>query len=184
MSLFFRNFYVLTLLFILSDRCNKMATNYRDLPSLLALVVDDRDELELIHSMRNSGQETLTLLADTHSSLASVELGLLTRVTSERRDWSFPRYSLFYERTVMEWPDDIFVSRFRLTKNTFELLVNKLSPYMEREETLLRSTITVSKRVAIGLYFLASGVQYKTVADCFGVGISTAHSIVDQFCAF
>ena len=49
-------------------------------------------------------------------------------------------------------------------------LCDKLRPTIAKRDTIMRKAVTVEKRVAIALWFLATGADYKTIGHLFGVG--------------
>lgn len=75
--------------------------------------------------------------------------------------------------------DAEFKANFRVTKRTFAFLCNKLS-CMSKQDTGLKESITVEKRVALALYKLASSGEYKTIANLFGVCKSTVCEVLHE----
>lgn len=65
----------------------------------------------------------------------------------------------------------------------FDQLCKDLRLMLFKKDTRFRKAIPVDKRVAIGLYFLKSGVDYTILADIFCIGKSTANQIVQDFLA-
>ena len=61
----------------------------------------------------------------------------------------------------------------RMTKNTFNYLVEELRPHIERRNTRLRRCISVEHRIAITLWRLATNVDYRTLGSLFGVAKCT-----------
>ena len=66
---------------------------------------------------------------------------------------------------------------------TFQKLVNELTPFLQKEDTIFKRAIPVEKRVAIGVWRLATGNPYRTIAIEFGVGKSTVIKITHDFCS-
>ena len=154
------------------------------LQSILLCLDDDIDvELDLLKADTTDAM-LLPILQSHLQNLQRVHLQMQTtsKAFSKVRSWVFPTYSNFWEKTVDEWPGDTFEIKFRMSKSTFKILVDRLSPYLEKMNTNMRESIPVHKRVAISLYFLASGAQYSVVADVFGVGVTTVREIVQEFC--
>ena len=51
-----------------------------------------------------------------------------------------------------EWKEN-----FRMSKQSFDKLCNELHPYIEKQQTNMRSPVDVRKQVALTLYYLADG---------------------------
>ena len=65
-----------------------------------------------------------------------------------------------------------------MSRETFRVLCNQLKPIIERKTTKLRESISVEKRLAITLWFLATTAEYRTIAHLFGVARSSVCEIV------
>lgn len=81
----------------------------------------------------------------------------------------------------IEFVDEKSFNKFRMDLATFFKLCEDLRPLLFKKDTKFRKAITVNKRVAIGLYFLKSGVDFSVLADVFCIGKSTAQKIVQEF---
>lgn len=70
---------------------------------------------------------------------------------------------------------------FRMSKESFETLVELLTPFLERESTNWKLTemIEPSRMVAIFLYRVAHGTDYFTLSEKFAVGCSTITRIME-----
>ena len=88
----------------------------------------------------------------------------------ERRVWIKQRSSHFWQYIVKrtfsasDWHEN-----FRMSKETFDYLCEKLRLQIEKKDTPRRPAIPVEQRLAICLWCLASSVEYRTVAHLFGV---------------
>ena len=71
---------------------------------------------------------------------------------------------------VVEWHEARYISAC-IIWCTIELSYN-----FNADERSVRRPIETQKRVAIGLYKLASSAEYRTVAELFGVGISSVRN--------
>ena len=78
-------------------------------------------------------------------------------------------------------PQD-WVENFRMKKETYSYLCDKLRCVIVRQDTRLRKAISVEKRVAITLWCLATPCEYRTISHLFGVARSTVCSIVQDTC--
>ena len=62
---------------------------------------------------------------------------------------------------------------FRISRETFKVLRNKLKPSLERR-VVTRQPLSVEHRVAATLWRLRTNVEFPTISYLFEVGISTA----------
>ncbi|XP_004205687.2 uncharacterized protein LOC101241637 [Hydra vulgaris] len=74
-----------------------------------------------------------------------------------------------------------FKEHFRVNRNTFNFLVYELHPLLGKTTTTFREPISVVKRVAVALHYLASCEEYRGVSSLFGIGKSIANLIVHEF---
>ncbi|KAJ4918813.1 hypothetical protein JOQ06_022154 [Pogonophryne albipinna] len=70
-----------------------------------------------------------------------------------------------------------------MSEETYVYLCNKLRPAMERQDTTFRVCIPLKKRVAIALWKLATGSEYRSIGHLFGVSNTTVCRCVQDFCA-
>lgn len=84
------------------------------------------------------------------------------------------------------WPsieklgDAQWKSHFRMTRDTFDYLVEILAPSITRKTTTFRRAIDPRRRTAIALWWFATPAEYRTISCLFGVGLSTVCKIVRQ----
>ncbi|XP_054826090.1 uncharacterized protein LOC129323587 [Eublepharis macularius] len=108
---------------------------------------------------------------------------VLAEMEEPRQHWVFPRSSDWWENIVMvHWDDRQWMRRFRMSKSTFIELVEALRPRLHRQTTSLRVPISVERKVAVSVWWLASGTSYQVASDLFGIGKSTVASAVVEFC--
>ena len=69
-----------------------------------------------------------------------------------------------------------------MNHNTFSILCGELRPYIQKEHTALRVPISVEQRVAVTIWKLATNVEYRTISNLFGLGLSAVAGIVVQTC--
>ena len=87
-----------------------------------------------------------------------------------------------------QWWDDIVTNtfteseNFRVSKATFLYLCDKLQSSIERQDTQLRSSVAVERRVAITLWCLATCGEYRTIAHLFGIARCTVCVIFHDTC--
>ena len=75
-----------------------------------------------------------------------------------------------------------WVENFRMRRETFSYLCDKLCPSIVRQDTQFRIAVSVEQRVAITVWCLATPCEYRTVAHLFGVARSTVCEIVQDTC--
>ena len=78
--------------------------------------------------------------------------------------------------------EEDWIENFRISKDTFYFLCEKLRPSIERQSTHLRRAICVEHSIAITLRCLATCSEYQTIAHLFGVACCTVCVIVHDTC--
>ena len=76
-----------------------------------------------------------------------------------------------------------WLENFRISRDTFHFLCDKLRPVIARQNTRFRICICVEKRLAITLWCLATCAEYRTIGHLFGVARCTVCVIVHNTCA-
>ncbi|XP_077772708.1 uncharacterized protein LOC114607153 isoform X7 [Podarcis muralis] len=116
------------------------------------------------------------------AALARVLLGASYR-PNDRTVWSKTQKTDWWDNLVAGPADDgEWVRYFRMSREAVLELVERLRPVLQREDTNMRAAIPVDKRVALTLWKLATSDSYRSVANQFGVGVSTASVIVMEVC--
>lgn len=69
-----------------------------------------------------------------------------------------------------------------MSRETFTFLCNKVRPALERETTAFLMNIPL-RRVALALWKLATGSEYRSIAHLFEVSIATVCRYVQEFCS-
>lgn len=109
---------------------------------------------------------------------------LLSRTYRSRPSvWALDRTSRWWDSVVPAFTDAQWLENFRMSKDTFTFLCEKLRPAVEREDTSFRHCVPLKKRVAIALWKFATGSEYQTIAKLFGVSCTTVCRCVQDFCA-
>ncbi|TNN66988.1 putative nuclease HARBI1 [Liparis tanakae] len=99
------------------------------------------------------------------------------------RPWTTTRTTDWWERVAMtEFQPSDWLEKFRMSKETFLQLCDRLRPRLARQDTSFRLALPVEKRVAVALWRLASNVEYRTISALFGVGKSTVCRCVRDMC--
>ena len=99
------------------------------------------------------------------------------RVRMKRRSSHFFQFIVKRSFSASDWQENLRVSR-----ETFDYLCGKLRVQIERKNTNKHSAISVEQCLAIYLWFLASGVEYRTVAHLFGISRASVCTIVHDVC--
>ena len=71
----------------------------------------------------------------------------------------------------------------RMSQETFRDIVRVVQPSLEKRDTQFRRAIPIEKRTAMVLWRLSTGNFFRTVANTFAVGKSTAIQITREFCS-
>lgn len=66
----------------------------------------------------------------------------------------------------------------RMSKETFLILCRELQPHIERQTTSFREPISVEARVALTIWRLGTNIEFRTLAELFGLGRSTVGEVV------
>ena len=78
--------------------------------------------------------------------------------------------------------EDWWKENLRLSCTNFNIICNELRPYIQRNDTNLRFSISVEERVAISIWKLSTNIEYRTLSELFGIGRSTVCEIVHDTC--
>ena len=101
---------------------------------------------------------------------------------SPRTVWCQPQSKEWWEDIVRGKNNSWWKTNLRMSQNTFSIISNELHPYIVREITQLRLSISVDQRVAVTIWKLATNVEYRTLSELFGIGKSTVREIVNDTC--
>ncbi|XP_050064881.1 uncharacterized protein LOC126553811 [Aphis gossypii] len=66
-----------------------------------------------------------------------------------------------------------WIENFRMTKETFEKIVQELTIYLQPNSLPVRTPVAIDKKIAMTIYKLASCCEYRVVGNAFGVHKST-----------
>ncbi|CAF5024372.1 unnamed protein product [Rotaria sp. Silwood1] len=76
--------------------------------------------------------------------------------------------------------EDVFRQNFRISRDLFNWILEQIGNDLQKEELSMQTTISPAKRLAIGLYTLATTAEYRTIANLFGVSRSTVCVIFEE----
>lgn len=142
-----------------------------------------------IFALSSRGAELLRRTRQTQRRRRLVQIAMfraavIAGFTVQREVWRHPQSSDWWEHVVLAtFDDDRWRANFRMRRRTFERLCDRLAPRIVRQDTPLRRPVPVEKRVAVTLWWLATGSGYRTVAHLFGMGKSSVCEIVHEVCA-
>jgi len=95
----------------------------------------------------------------------------------------FYRSDVWWNNVVLRtFTQQDWIDNFRMSKETFMYICNKLSPDLARTDTLMRTCLSVERRVAVTIWCLATPTEYCTIAHLFGIARSTVCEIVHETC--
>ena len=69
-----------------------------------------------------------------------------------------------------------------MSKETFMKLCDELRPFLEKQTTAMRNSISVERQLASTLYYLQDEGRLRKVANSFGMGRSTPSAKVREVC--
>ena len=102
---------------------------------------------------------------------------------STRLIWSHPKSNRWWVDIVPGMTNKQFKENFRVERSTFMELLQQIGPHLQKNNTALRVAIPVEKRIAASLYLLGSSTELRTIGHLFGIGKSTAGTILHEFCS-
>ena len=97
--------------------------------------------------------------------------------------WSVPRpveswFDLhYYDPTI---PQEFFRQQLRVTRNTFNQILNTLNHRLVRQQSRFRDPLPPEKILALGLYRLGHGNSYVSIGPSFNVGKATVIEAVQD----
>ena len=94
--------------------------------------------------------------------------------------WTYPRSRYWWDTVVPDFTPAQFVQNFRVSRESFEYICDQVRHLMGRVNTNYRLAVPLRKRVAIALWKLATGSEYRSISHLFGVGISTVFNCVED----
>uniref|UniRef100_A0A3P9JJZ1 DDE Tnp4 domain-containing protein n=1 Tax=Oryzias latipes TaxID=8090 RepID=A0A3P9JJZ1_ORYLA len=132
--------------------------------------------LQIIDLVRRQRKKKGALLA------AWANLAIIASTSVQREVWMHQRTQDWWDRVVGTWDQELWVGNFGMRQESFEMLSVRLSPMLSYEDTTFRQAISVQKRVGVGLWWLATGAGYRTLAHLFGISDASVCLIVRKFC--
>lgn len=101
--------------------------------------------------------------------------------TKEPRMWVRDRrHGEVFMQTVDAFQDEQWMTHFRMSRTTFEYILEKLRPALTRQTTNYRKPVEPRRRLALAIWWYATPGEYRTISCLFGVGVGTVCKIVYQ----
>uniref|UniRef100_A0A3P8S776 DDE Tnp4 domain-containing protein n=1 Tax=Amphiprion percula TaxID=161767 RepID=A0A3P8S776_AMPPE len=96
--------------------------------------------------------------------------------------WAHPQSCYWWDMIVPDFSEQQFVQNFRVSRESFQYIYDRTSEILAKKDTTYRLCVPVRKRIAIAIWKLATGSEYRTISHLFGVGLSTVFNCVQEFC--
>ena len=93
----------------------------------------------------------------------------MSQCTIERTIWQLPRTGAWFQHLMDEFSVQEWYENFRLSRATFQFLVEELKPELKFQDTKMRKAVKVENKVALFLFFIASTASYRTLSNLFGL---------------
>ena len=87
----------------------------------------------------------------------------------------------WWELVWASYDEGRFKKTFRVSRNTFNLILKSLRPDIEKD-FVTEQHVSAECRLAICLYRLGRGDYLYTIAELFGLGVTTVHKIIEEVC--
>ena len=89
--------------------------------------------------------------------------------------------NIWWDNIVLSsFTDQDWLNNFRISRQAFLYLCDKLSSRLQRQDIVMRCCISVQKHVAITLWCLVTPAKYRTVGHVFGVSRSSVRENVHE----
>lgn len=112
----------------------------------------------------------------------------LRLVSPRRRIWvhhlNQVRETTGFERRIeimRKYPDRFF-KYFRMYPENFDYLLQLLRHRLQRQDTVMRRSISPELRLYVTLHYLSTGSAFTTIAFHYALGVSTVSKIVHSTC--
>lgn len=95
-----------------------------------------------------------------------------------RSIWKRFRSGSFWEDEAIFMHDQQFQANFRISHETFDFLLSRISWRISKRNTNMRKSIPADKRLAVTLYLLGDGSSLRSVANIFGISEQSVSNII------
>jgi hypothetical protein len=125
----------------------------------------------------------LDLANEMKSKIVQLAFAVDARMFPDRQIWQLPRVGGWWQemRTVRaEWGErDTFKNDLRMSRDTFRYLLQRLEPSIAGSKQMMRDAIDPETRLAIALYWYATGQSFRHIGDLFGVSKQSVGKMVN-----
>ncbi len=147
----------------------------------------------LLEQSRQRRIQRVMLLLSAYLQLSNLHmqqaaLRFFMQLYSDREAWSFHRqyneFDVYFAadlNTSKDLDPDYRQKHYRTSRETFDYICSLVRDYMVKNNTKLRGSIALPKRVAIAIWWLANGESYRSVGQTFGVSTSIVGYITKDF---
>ena len=77
-----------------------------------------------------------------------------------------------------ELMDSDWLENFRISKTSYEELVNILRPYLEKQVTWMRKPISTECQIASFLYYISDEARYRKTENTFGMSLGLVSLLI------
>ncbi|XP_016662197.1 uncharacterized protein LOC107884489 [Acyrthosiphon pisum] len=115
--------------------------------------------------------------------------GKLDPPKQERKYWVHPinsdreesnKFNIFYEN--IRCYSEKFFEYYRMSISSFDELLEKIRPFITKQNTTFRNVISPEERLTITLRFLSVGLNFVALKYEFSLGRSTVSKIIKETC--
>lgn len=100
-----------------------------------------------------------------------------------KRIWVLQRDQYMFEELIAgNLPEETWHQNFHVSKKTFFKICDIVRSELSRQDTNMRPSVSLEKRVAVALNRLATGSCYTACGIGFGLPKSTANVVKNEFC--
>ncbi|XP_045778528.1 uncharacterized protein LOC123876345 [Maniola jurtina] len=78
--------------------------------------------------------------------------------------------------------EETFENSYRVSRCTFYELHSLIEPYIRKQDTNYRNSISSRERLAVCLKYLATGQSFTTMGENFRIGLKSVSRIVEEVC--
>ena len=93
----------------------------------------------------------------------------------------FGAYNALMKELASEDPQS-FRNFLRMDKQDFDELLLKVTPFIQKQDTNMRESITPAERLSLTLRYLATGDSYHSLSYLYRVPVSTLSQIIPETC--